>query len=1096
MPVEIATAVVNLIPSFSGLQSSIDRQLRGVDTRRAGSAAGDGYVAGFGGAAKKLAVVVGGALAGVKLKDFAASAISNASDLAEVGSKLQAIYGSAAGDIEAFGARGAKALGQTSLQAKNAAATFGTFGKAAGLSAKENAAFSTQLATLATDMASFSNTTPEQAIEALGAGLRGESEPLRAYGVLLDDASLRQEALAMGLITTTKDALTPQQKVLASHALIMKQTGDAQGDFERTSGGLANQQRILAAQWEDSKGKLGQAFLPGVTAVVSALNEKLGPAIDGIVAGLPAFTESVKTEFGKVKGYASEAWSILSGEGFQGGYGLEEDSPVVGFLFILRDFGLETFDRLRDIWDKLWSVGEKLWPHIQSIGSSLGEAIKTLGDNGLWFGLLDVFQKLVDLMNDYMVPAFDWLARFMRENPDSVIAFVAVIGTAIAATKLWALAQAALNFVLTANPIGLIVVALAAFAAAVVWAYNNVEWFRDLVDTAWDVISTAVSWAWNNVLQPVLKYLWDRITDLGGSFAMLWDTVSNVWTWISDKVSAVWNWLRDNVFAPLGTGIQNVGGFFSDLWTTVSNVWTWIGDKIQGIWDNVINPIWTSLKEFITGIGSFFSGIWDGVKGVVEDVKGFITEITTAIDDFFGKVEKQAQAQGLTGGQQTTAGPFSSAGNPLAGMGMYADGGVLPGYAPGVDSIPAMLSPGEGILRPEVVRALGADTILGWNAAAKKNKFADGGIAALHSMGMMTGDIIKKSAKDLLAGKRDQVLSAPLFSDYGPENYSGNAINTQAAIDFIKRMFGLPDVWGWRASGSVAGSDHPKGKAIDAMIPNYRSDAGIALGTRLADWFIQNPANFGTKYVIWRDRINQNGAWSPYSHPGGTNDTLAHRDHVHISLLTGMAAATGQAVGDALAPGSGVERWRPLALQALAATGQSASNVDRMLNQIRTESSGDPNAINLWDSNAMRGIPSGGLLQVIQPTFESALRGTPFAGLIPRGRFDPWANMISSILYSLNRYGSLDRAWQGRAYAKGGIVPDFGGGADSVRAWLTPGEGVFTEAQTNAIITHARALESGYAGQSPSIQVGDIHMASADPAAVVDELMWRARVSR
>ena len=231
MSYEVGTAYLNILPSFDGLQRQIERAMGGVDSNRAGRAAGDGYTAGFKSVAAKLTGVVAGAFAAVKIGDFAKDAIANASDLNEVGTKITQVFGEGAADVQAFGAQGAKVLGQTSLQAQNAAATFGVFGKAAGLAGKDNAAFSTGLAKLATDMASFSNTTPEQAIEALAAGLRGESEPLRQYGVLLDDASLRNQALAMGLITTTKDALTPQQKVLASHALIMQQTSAGQGTF-------------------------------------------------------------------------------------------------------------------------------------------------------------------------------------------------------------------------------------------------------------------------------------------------------------------------------------------------------------------------------------------------------------------------------------------------------------------------------------------------------------------------------------------------------------------------------------------------------------------------------------------------------------------------------------------------------------------------------------------------------------------------------------------------------------------------------------------------------------------------------------------------
>lgn len=1169
MAVEIANAILNITPSLNGMSREIDRQLRGVDARRAGAGVGDDFASGFGSAAKKLAAVVAGAFAGVKLKDFAVDAINNASDLNEVGTKIQQVFGDGAAEVQAFGKQGAKVLGQTNLQAQNAAATFGVFGKAAGLAGKENAAFSTELAKLATDMASFSNTTPEQAIEALAAGLRGESEPLRSYGVLLDDASLRQEALAQGLITTTKDALTPQQKVLAAHALIMKQTADAQGDFERTSSGLANQQRILAAQWEDSKGKLGEAFLPAVTSVVAAMNDKLFPILETAGAKVSDAWKLLSTGdfqggtslgdedsplvnalftardvFQDTKGVIQEAWSILAAGDFKGGLGLEEDSPLVDFLFQLRDFGLTTLDRFQGIWEKVKTAAVDMWPSIKSIAQSLAEATASVGVS-TWDIFLGIIDSLADALNDYLVPALDWLAGFMRENPGLVSTLVAAYtGYKVAvlainvATTAWTAVQAALNAVMTANPIVLVIAALAALAAGVIWAYNNVEWFRDLVDNAWDVIVTASKWAWEHVLKPTFEFIVDALQKAGDFFSWLWDTVSDVWTWISDKVSTVWNWLRDNVFKPLGdgivavgdffsglwqtvsdvwtwisdkvttvwnwirdnifaplkTGIESVGTFFSDLWTTVSNVWTWIGDKIQGIWDNVINPIWTKLKEFITAVGAFFSGIWDGVKSVVEDVKGFIADITKAIDDFFGKVEQQAEAQGLKTGDQTTAGPFSSAGNPLAGMGMYADGGVVPGYMPGVDTQPAMLSPGEGILRPEVVRALGADTILGWNAAAKKNKFAGGGIVGLHAMGTLTGDILEKAAKDLLAGKRDQVLATPLFSVDGGLNPSQDP----SSFGWQRGQGIVPFSWqGHPFVGGVAGGTEGLWAGLlNALVPQ------IPGGLMAPIWAYENRNNVNSPgnasfhaYGLAADinaPQNPNGA-SGYGRSGpgvipsaaahalaakfgmiwggdftGTPDPMHFEIHVSPDQIRGgsVTAAPAGVEGGKFPPM--VERWRSLGLDVLGKVGQYkglslTQYIDRMLNQIRTESSGDPNAINNYDINARRGDPSIGLLQVIGSTFRAALKGTPFEYLIAAGQRDPRASLTSSTLYSLNRYGSLDKAWRGVAYDSGGwLMP----GVTPTLNLLNKPEAVLTPPQSDALITHAQNLARGFGGRA------------------------------
>ena len=204
--------------------------------------------------------------------------IQLASDLAETQSKVGVIFGESAEKVKEFAATAAANLGQSKQTALDGAATFGIFGKAAGLAGDDLAKFSTDFVKLAADLASFNNTSPQDAIQAIGAALRGESEPLRRYGVLLNDAALRQQAMEMG-IYSGNGALTSQQKVLAATELIFKQTSDAQGDFARTSDGLANQQRILGASIQNLKTSLGEVLLPVFLNVVQALNRYLTPAV-------------------------------------------------------------------------------------------------------------------------------------------------------------------------------------------------------------------------------------------------------------------------------------------------------------------------------------------------------------------------------------------------------------------------------------------------------------------------------------------------------------------------------------------------------------------------------------------------------------------------------------------------------------------------------------------------------------------------------------------------------------------------------------------------------------------------------------------------
>lgn len=308
---------------------------------------------------KALIAGFAGGLVGAKAVDFLRDSVNQASGLNEAGTKMQAIFGTATDQVVKFAEGGAKALGQNKLAVEDAAASFGTFGKAAGLSGKDLAKFATGFTGLSTDLASFYNTSPADAVEAIGSALRGEAEPIRKYGVLLDDATLRNEALRLGLIKTTKTALTPQQKVLAAQAAIYRQTKDAQGDFVRTSGGLANQQRILSAQFTDLKGKIGEGLLPVMVKLATVANDEIVPAlsdfVDGMKSGEGAGGKFAST-VGDVGDAAKTAWAAASPL-----FGFIADHPKLftdlalgaGGLAV----GLKGFSALKGVTGKIPGVG-------------------------------------------------------------------------------------------------------------------------------------------------------------------------------------------------------------------------------------------------------------------------------------------------------------------------------------------------------------------------------------------------------------------------------------------------------------------------------------------------------------------------------------------------------------------------------------------------------------------------------------------------------------------------------------------------------------------------------------------------------------------
>lgn len=221
---------------------------------------------------KKLTGVLMTAFATQKLVGFVKESVKGASDLGEAINVTNEIFESGAQKVKDFASKAANSIGQSTKTALDGANTFATFGKSAGLAGNELSDFAIRFSGLASDLASFRNTTPEDAIQAIGAALRGESEPIRRYGVMLNEASLQAVAFREGIIKTSKEALTPQQRVLAASAAIFEQTKDAQGDFARTSDGLANSSRTLNAQISDLKAGMGEALLPTVQALVGAVN--------------------------------------------------------------------------------------------------------------------------------------------------------------------------------------------------------------------------------------------------------------------------------------------------------------------------------------------------------------------------------------------------------------------------------------------------------------------------------------------------------------------------------------------------------------------------------------------------------------------------------------------------------------------------------------------------------------------------------------------------------------------------------------------------------------------------------------------------------
>ncbi len=119
---------------------------------------------------------------------------------------------------------------------------------------------------------------------------------------------------------------------------------------------------------------------------------------------------------------------------------------------------------------------------------------------------------------------------------------------------------------------------------------------------------------------------------------------------------------------------------------------------------------------------------------------------------------------------------------------------------------------------------------------------------------------------------------------------AGLTPDARQVVFCVVEHFGVTNLLGVGDRASNPTSDHPAGRAVDIMIPDYLSPTGRALGDAIAGWCREHAAELGVTYVIWNVRIwsvaRAAEGWRPYTHPSGaTDDTSLHRNHVHVSVV-------------------------------------------------------------------------------------------------------------------------------------------------------------------------------------------------------------------
>ena len=313
---EQAYAYVTLIPVAKGFQREIAKELAGVAPvgQKAGITAGDNFKQGFKDAMGK-GLTVGQTL-GVAFAAVAAGAVylKSATDAASSFfaefEGVNQVFGDGAPAVQAFADQAARLVGLSETAALQAAKSFGVFASAAGLGGNAAGEFSIELVKAAGDLASFNDVPVEDALAAIKSGLQGQGEPLSRFGILMNENTLKAKALEEQIIKTDKDALTPQQRVLAANALILDELGVAQGDFVNYSDTYGNAVKTITATFTDLHTEIGLAVMPALEELTIAFRDslmqiqdpttELGESFNELIGSFEAFGETFATVFGRI----------------------------------------------------------------------------------------------------------------------------------------------------------------------------------------------------------------------------------------------------------------------------------------------------------------------------------------------------------------------------------------------------------------------------------------------------------------------------------------------------------------------------------------------------------------------------------------------------------------------------------------------------------------------------------------------------------------------------------------------------------------------------------------------------------------------------
>lgn len=680
----------------------------------------------------------------------------------------------------------------------------------------------------------------------------------------------------------------------------------------------------------------------------------------------------------------------------------------------------QSTDTLGGSWDRLKSTVVNA---IQGIIEKIGVENITGFINRLATKIEEAIPKMEDFASK-----LDDLAKWITDNKDNLSWVIGIILGITAAIKGLGLAAAIFGSISLLT--GGLVVALGALVGALVVAYTKSETFRNIVNKAFQTV-------WS-IVKPII----DRLVQ---GFKDWWAVMSWLWGKISGWAVNVWN-----KFGEIKT---NVSRAVTETWTGIKKSFSGGIDTVVNWMKNLPNNIAKAVLNGKTAVTNAFKGIFNAaLKAVGKPVNAIIHGASWVLEKLGAEPLTEWKVPQYAKG--TPAGGHPINGPMMVNDGRGAETVITPdgrAFIPKGRNVVLNAPKGTHVLTAEETAQLQGSkapkyrykkgtnffgnmwesvknvagnvgntlkNVVGdvWDFISDPGALARKVLGGLDVLGGLTKyplevgkGILSKATKALTDKITGLFSSGNLDTSIGTNGVYKYLADVAKSV--MKKFPGFMVTSGYREGDQYS---HGKRNAIDIALPGVTG--GSPRYTEAANYAFDK---FASKigYVITngkvRDRSGQSGTgihndWRPW--PAGD-----HYDHVHLNGI--KDPQNTQISGDSVG-GSGVERWRNVAIRALKMTGQySTSNLNALLNQMRTESNGNPKAINLWDPNAMKGTPSKGLMQVIDPTFRQyAMPG--FNSNI----YDPLSNILASIRYALATYGSLTNAYRGVGYENGGII--------------------------------------------------------------------------